>query len=163
MNLSSSTSSSSHMFDRDGTMPDWPHINNNYGRGEIERYIFRDGLYRVMHMWIPTIGFGLHLGHHSHIQIIPLNAVTNNAVLTIGMFSGRATDLVRISTHHDMQGRYRISDSYTPNPIRVWGDEICTAFRIAEWNCNTYYHLLRNNCQKFARTFMNHLPGVQHR
>lgn len=51
---------------------------------------------------------------------------------------------------------YRISESYSPNPVPTSGLLIRLNLALTLQKCGTSYSLLFNNCQSFARLFMQH-------
>jgi hypothetical protein len=56
---------------------------------------------------------------------------------------------------------YKVSTTYTPNPVPITAQRLLEAFVATRRKCGPDYKLLHNNCQKFARLFMEEL-GASH-
>lgn len=128
--------------------------------------------YRVYHLWCKAIPTSDHYvrfwPHHSQIFIVDVNTnleVTNFGVAPVEGHATLVWDKVasqRLKTGEKTVNAYILSQSYTPNPVKVYGRTIHKAFKAARGLTGDKYHLLLNNCQKFARIFMQEC-GSMHR
>lgn len=133
--------------------------------------------YQVYHKWkkvwgrdSPNIKY-IPSPHHSQIFIFEAGDTPawDNTLVSFGVGRLRKNIPERHGTavlvsewDLNRHNKYQVSDSYEPNPIVVEGKKIQISFWKTVAMCGSRYYFLTNNCQKFARLFMQ-LCGAQHK
>ncbi|MGS4945247.1 hypothetical protein ACVDG3_07190 [Meridianimarinicoccus sp. RP-17] len=116
--------------------------------------------YTITHRW-RKVGSVDVKGAPHHSQVFLQNA-GGDLMFSFGLFADEDGKVVLIE-HFEPLERYHLSTSYKPNPVQKSGLEIKQAFAAAKQKCGPDYKLLHNNCQKFARIFMQTIGSKHHR
>ncbi|MEC5386834.1 hypothetical protein VVD49_13950 [Uliginosibacterium sp. H3] len=94
--------------------------------------------------------------HHSQIFV---ENTGGDVLFNFGLWTD---DTSKIMFEQDIQVKYyKDSTTYAPNPVTVTPQKFLEAFLATRRKCGPDYKLLHNNCQKFARLFMEEL-GAKH-
>jgi len=123
----------------------------------------------VTHMWTGGGGLLAKLGLEGHHSLVTVSRQGYSGAivpvfyidLIISANQNRAKIRVVKAADRSLSG-YRVSTSYSPNPVVKSGTEVLAAFDYAIDKTAERYNVLTNNCQKFARIFMTQL-GAKHK
>jgi hypothetical protein len=126
-----------------------------------------DTQYLVYHKWKKALPLGHYhylWPHHSHIFVTdPFDGpITNFGVGTGGTFFQKK-GIITASGDHDAKNPFILSESYRPNPVQITGKLILVNFEQTLKMCGSTYNVLFNNCQKFARIFMQKCGALHYR
>ncbi|MCD9087846.1 hypothetical protein [Stenotrophomonas sp. SY1] len=114
---------------------------------------------QVHHMWRKLSRDGGFLTpHHSQLFVTNLNGVI---LFNFGLWSDEDGKVVFAEEQEKNIRHYTLSDTYSPNPVRVTPGQLMLAFLATKVKCGPDYKQLHNNCQKFGRLFMTEL-GAKH-
>lgn len=140
--------------------------------GKVGKFNLQEGLaalrdgppgpqYEIVHAYKSLGTFG---GHHSQLFVKMAGAAVY--LFNFGLYCdpGGQVEFIcyGVNSSPDSLG-YKVSSTYSPNPVKgVTGIRIFNSFVAVEQLCAVQYDCLENNCQKFARLFMEDL-GATHK
>lgn len=104
-----------------------------------------------------TANPGLTDGHHSQLFV---EDMAGEVLFNFGLWS----DDGKVVFGSDASEQYyKVSTTYTPNPVPVTPQKLLEAFLATRRKAGPDYKLLHNNCQKFGRLFMEELGATHSR